>query len=115
MTKWEAIKAWCKERWAYLAAALGLLVWGFLLGRREKAPTVKAPTVDTTKIRVEEQQKTTELDQEYTKARVDIEEERFEQIVDQTNDLHEKAPDLVADDEKLTEYLIEVGKDMRKK
>lgn len=115
MTKWETITAWCKERWAYLAAALGLLVWGFLLGRREKVPSIKAPTVDTTKIKVEEQQKTTELDQQYTKDRIELENKRHDQLAQQTQDLAEDAPGLVIDGAQLNDYLIGVGKDVRKK
>ena len=115
MSKWEAFKTWCKERWAYLAAALGLLVWGFLLGRREKAPVIKAPTVDLTKVRAKEQQQVEELDQDYSEQRQELEEDRLVQIVDQVGGMRDQAPDLLNDSSELTEYLRQVGQDVRKK
>lgn len=127
MITWLVVKAWLSKAWAWLKKywmwilfPIGLLSLGlrFLLGGK-KMPSVLAPEqVGASQVAEEERQKAEEkvrIAEADRKHRIELIEKAHQDTIEKmTEEQRAEASALQEDPEKLTDYLLNVGKEMRR-
>jgi hypothetical protein len=111
--------AWLKKYWKYLLFPVGLILGAIAMfsGRREVGDVVAPGEVETederTKASDEAKAKAAAAAESKRKALEDIEREHFETLEKLTKDQRAQVKELREDPDKLNEFLLGVGKEVR--